>query len=459
MVNQSTTARSYLNLQLSYRGSERQPPSALSVALFFSGIMQAKSEDGTHDKSMSTESRLKAVIAEYHDQPGVLARYRIDPDKERAILNLVVGTSAGTRTLIQAHLNHHRWRESCFTADLLKSSRWLIGASPRNCKEYMKSMLTVTQRIQEKFMQNVIAWFSGQVQKIRASTRAKFRPSQTEWDRMVDYTCVMERVKVEAQATLTHDPEKCKSVLKSIKTCFANRDYYEEVQTCVEVALVNWNVKHLSIWSELVQPAALALDEAHTDVVEMEECTLDAQFQEVRSKISLVEDKMGQLGLALRDLRIPIDCSELHGNSERPLFFHGWLAIPDSTLPAKGVGYRRNTNEESRDLSAVAVNIFSQSDLWKLQGLPLENVPRAVCEGDFCVPSPKSFLISADSRRNLTDTQETAQWIAGEDVFSKLIKSAFGRHLQKGAVVHSTCYCGSVEKACMALGGAYHICL
>ena len=64
------------------------------------------------------------------------------------------------------------------------------------------------------------------------------------------------------------------------------RDYYEEVQTCVEVALVNWNVKHLSIWSELVQPAALALDEAHTDVVEMEECTLDAQFQEVRSKIS-----------------------------------------------------------------------------------------------------------------------------------------------------------------------------
>lgn len=223
MVNQSTTARSYLNLQLSYRGSERQPPSALSVALFFSGIMQAKSEDGTHDKSMSTESRLKAVIAEYHDQPGVLARYRIDPDKERAILNLVVGTSAGTRTLIQAHLNHHRWRESCFTADLLKSSRWLIGASPRNCKEYMKSMLTVTQRIQEKFMQNVIAWFSGQVQKIRASTRAKFRPSQTEWDRMVDYTCVMERVKVEAQATLTHDPEKCKSVLKNIKTCFANR--------------------------------------------------------------------------------------------------------------------------------------------------------------------------------------------------------------------------------------------
>ena len=140
----------------------------------------------------------------------------------------------------------------------------------------------------------------------------------------------------------------------------------------------------------------------------------------------LVEDKMGQLGLALRDLRIPIDCSELHGNSERPLFFHGWLAIPDSTLPAKGVGYRRNTNEESRDLSAVAVNIFSQSDLWKLQGLPLENVPRAVCEGDFCVPSPKSFLISADSRHNLTDTQETAQWIAGEDVFSKLIKSAFG---------------------------------
>ena len=135
---------------------------------------------------------------------------------------------------------------------------------------------------------------------------------------------------------------------------------------------------------------------------------------------------MAQLGIALRDIRVAIDCSELHGNSERPLFFQGWLAVPDSTLPAKGVGYRRNVNEDSKDVTPVSVNTFSTTDLWRLQGLQLSDAPRAVAECDFAVPSAKSFLCSADSRRNLTDIQETAQWIAGEDTFTKVLKAAFG---------------------------------
>lgn len=140
----------------------------------------------------------------------------------------------------------------------------------------------------------------------------------------------------------------------------------------------------------------------------------------------MIEDKMGQLGIGLRDLRVPIDCSGLHGNADRPLFFHGWLAVPDSTLPVKGVAYRRNINEDGRDMESVTVNSFAQGDLWRYQGLPLDSVPRAMAETEFAVPSPKSCFVSADTRRNLTDTQETAQWIAGQDVFQKILKAAFG---------------------------------
>ena len=77
-------------------------------------------------------------------------------------------------------------------------------------------------------------------------------------------------------------------------------------------------------------------------------------------------------------------------------------------------------------MTSVSVNTFSNTDLWRLQGLPLSDAPRAVAESDFAVPSAKSFLCSADSRRNLTDIQETAQWIAGEDTFTKVLKAAFG---------------------------------
>lgn len=138
----------------------------------------------------------------------------------------------------------------------------------------------------------------------------------------------------------------------------------------------------------------------------------------------MIENKAEQLGLALRDVRILIDCASLHGNSERPQYFTGWLAITDATLPPKGVAYRRNTNEE--DMKGVTINSFCASSLWKLQGLALEEVPPALPEQEFSVPSTKSYLASNDSRRNLTDIQETSQWIAGKKVFSKILPAALG---------------------------------
>lgn len=129
------------------------------------------------------------------------------------------------------------------------------------------------------------------------------------------------------------------------------------------------------------------------------------------------------MGLALRDLRLPIDGSSLHGNCERPGYFMGWLAILESTLPAKGVAYRRNNNDD-KELQPQLVNVFSQSVLWKLQGLALDDVPPALGEQSFTVPAVKSFLVSNDARRNLTDQQETSQWIAGAPVFTKFISAA-----------------------------------
>ena len=65
------------------------------------------------------------------------------------------------------------------------------------------------------------------------------------------------------------------------------RDYKDEILSCVEVALPNWNVKHLSVWSELVQ--ATSMEVSVCDLEEVQETTLDAQFQELRSKIAFLE--------------------------------------------------------------------------------------------------------------------------------------------------------------------------
>lgn len=52
----------------------------------------------------------------------------------------------------------------------------------------------------------------------------------------------------------------------------------------MEVALPNWSVKHLSLWTELVNPAVK--DEIVEDVSHLEETTVAAQYIEMKSKIA-----------------------------------------------------------------------------------------------------------------------------------------------------------------------------
>ena len=99
-------------------------------------------------------------------------------------------------------------------------------------------------------------------------------------------------------------------------------------------------------------------------------------------------DKCGNLGIALRDIRLGVDPGNLHGNSERPIYFHGWLCVADTTLPSKGTGHRRNRNDDPQD--AVHLNTFIQSNLWKFQGFSLDSMPQGLPEADFAVPKPSS---------------------------------------------------------------------
>ena len=67
------------------------------------------------------------------------------------------------------------------------------------------------------------------------------------------------------------------------------RDYLQEILSCVECALPGWDVKHASIWGELVQPSAL--NQTTVEVEDIEEVTQDAIYQELRSKISILRKK------------------------------------------------------------------------------------------------------------------------------------------------------------------------
>ena len=82
-------AQSFRNLSLSFRGAERQPPSVLQMALRFSAIMDRQAANGM---TSTTEARLKRVIGEFNNSPGLHVKHQVDCDRERTILNLIVGS-------------------------------------------------------------------------------------------------------------------------------------------------------------------------------------------------------------------------------------------------------------------------------------------------------------------------------------------------------------------------------
>lgn len=91
-MGNDASSRSFRNLVLSYRGSERQAPNVLQLALKFSRLMELAEQEGRHLPSMSTEDRLRAIISDFHDCPGLATKNQLDEDKIRAILNILVGT-------------------------------------------------------------------------------------------------------------------------------------------------------------------------------------------------------------------------------------------------------------------------------------------------------------------------------------------------------------------------------
>lgn len=68
---------------------------------------------------------------------------------------------------------------------------------------------------------------------------------------------------------------------------------------------------------------------------------------------------------------------------------------------------------------ATSPSRFCSSALWNRQ--VLQEFPVAIQEKDFCVPG--DVMLSHCERRNLTDLQETSQWLGGVQVPRCVLKS------------------------------------
>ena len=145
----------------------------------------------------------------------------------------------------------------------------------------------------------------------------------------------------------------------------------------------------------------------------------------------------------LRQFTLNLDLSELHRNRELPAAYLCFLGVQDHALPMKGTAHRAVKGVPTSGQDGVKANSlpgidllpnfkarlrdlrFCASPLWQKHALAVKDFPFAIQEKDFIIPGD-SLLHSNDQQRNLTDFQETAQWLGGVGVPKAIFKSLLG---------------------------------
>eukprot|EP00435_Cladocopium_sp_Y103_P029455 s2934_g7.t1 len=293
-------AMSYRNLQLSYQGSERQAPNNLQLALRFSRVIEVHHLDGTHPAHWSAEERLRDVVSKFHVSAGLTARHRIDDDKFRSLLNLIQGSCPEARQVLSAHLDRHKWKESAFSTEQFRSTRWVLGTSPKIPACPMKKALTVGAESQALHLQLVVKSYSEACRKLRPSARSKMRLSQEQFDRFCDFSCVYTAVLQEARQLSSFTAEKEAEVRKSyFQKKHGFLDYFAEIEAAISSKLQTWQLQHLSLWTDLIEPPKVSVViQDSDDIVAMEDAAQAAKFREVKAKIAQDCAAMGRFNAA-----------------------------------------------------------------------------------------------------------------------------------------------------------------
>ena len=122
------------------------------------------------------------------------------------------------------HLQFTKWRDSAFSTEQLKSTRWLLNSKPKNMPEALQEPLTVTATAQQMLMELHVRSFTNASRRMKATSRSKARLSAEEFEKLVDFSCIFARLRDSAKM-LKFD----KSVDDKLMEAFLNKCPIETV--------------------------------------------------------------------------------------------------------------------------------------------------------------------------------------------------------------------------------------
>lgn len=155
------------HMLLSCRGSERQRPSILKLALRFEDSMDAKRQDPAVP-AMPAERLLETLISEYNNHKSVagIKKWQISEASQVAMKAIIFGTTVEVRELMRSHLNFNKWEHCCFTTDLLRCRRLFLNNKPSTGVPMWDLLLVVTPVSQKLLMMRMLTDFGRKAKKV-----------------------------------------------------------------------------------------------------------------------------------------------------------------------------------------------------------------------------------------------------------------------------------------------------
>ncbi|CAK9104598.1 unnamed protein product, partial [Durusdinium trenchii] len=412
VIGMSKDQQSFRNMSLSFRGAERQSPSVLQMALRFSVIMERQATT----MSGNTESRLKKVIKQFNESDGLHVKHQVDSEKERTILNLIVGTCKATRDVMSQHLAFAKWRESAFSTDLLKGSRWLLGARPKGLPESLHEALVVTPESQTMLMQlHVKRFFAGD------------------------------------------------QVDEKLLEAFMARDYFQDIEAVVTSKNPSFQLRSLIVWSDLVEPPMLPASlqgEESVDVLAAQEQASAAKFAEIKVKLAAdckamnaFNSEKSQVAGKQHVTKVLHEKAQNETGSKVVMDFmqnHCWMGlVADWSMPAE-VDVMLRATAARNQVALEKVNVIGWVDLTKI-GVVTQKDINKVDRDDvnvFCFSKLWQNQVVSSPARAIDESQFV---IPGLSIVASSAEGS-GVEMKATVVVNSTAYDGCLEKVCVGKG-------
>ena len=93
------------------------------------------------------------------------------------------------------HLTFTKWKDSAFSTEQLRTTRWLLGARPKNIPDGYHELLTVTPMAQEMLMDLHVKSFLRATRRVKSAARSRARLCADDFDRLVDFACVFAHIR------------------------------------------------------------------------------------------------------------------------------------------------------------------------------------------------------------------------------------------------------------------------